>query len=78
MIVIGYFMVSGWKFPSLKNLHIRVASFQVVFFTVIAAVFIIFGLLTHFALIFFLLGLISLLPGLCPLLAWWPVKKLRH
>lgn len=56
MIVIGYFMISRWKFPSLKNLHIRVASFQVVFLTVIAAVFIIFGLLTHFALIFFILS----------------------
>jgi CDP-diacylglycerol---serine O-phosphatidyltransferase len=56
LIMIGYFMVSRWKFPSLKNLHIRVANFQVVFLTVIAAVFIIYGLLTHFAAVFFLLS----------------------
>lgn len=56
MVVIGYFMISRWKFPSLKNLHIRVGTFQVVFLTVIAAVFIIYGLLTHFAVVFFLLS----------------------
>jgi CDP-diacylglycerol---serine O-phosphatidyltransferase len=53
LVVIGYFMVSRWKFPSLKNLHIRVASFRVVFLTVIAAAFLIYGLLNHFAVIFF-------------------------
>lgn len=56
MIVIGYFMISRWKFPSLKNLHIRVSSFQVVFLTVIAAVFLIYGFLTHFAVVFFILS----------------------
>lgn len=61
MITIGYFMVSRWKFPSLKNLHMRVATFQVVFFTVVAAVFIIYGLLTHFSLVFFALSWIYLI-----------------
>lgn len=56
LIIIGYFMISRWKFPSLKNLHIRVGDFQVVFLTVIAAVFIIYGLLTHFAIVFFCLS----------------------
>lgn len=56
LIVIGYFMISRWKFPSLKNLHIRVATFQVVFLTVIAAIFIIYGFLTHFAAVFFFLS----------------------
>lgn len=53
MIILGYFMVSRWKFPSLKSLQIRVASFQLVFMTVISAVFIFYGLLHHFALVFF-------------------------
>lgn len=53
MIILGYFMVSHWKFPSLKSLQIRVASFQLVFMTVISAVFIFYGLLHHFALVFF-------------------------
>lgn len=56
MMIIGYFMISRWKFPSLKNLHIRLANFQVVFLTVIAAVFIIYGLLTHFAAVFFFIS----------------------
>jgi CDP-diacylglycerol--serine O-phosphatidyltransferase len=53
MIILGYFMVSRWKFPSLKSLQIRVASFQLVFLTVITAVLIVYGLLNHFALAFF-------------------------
>lgn len=53
MLLIGYFMVSRWKFPSLKSFHIRVASFRVVFLTVISAVFIFYGFLHHFAVVFF-------------------------
>ncbi|MBA3816195.1 MAG: CDP-alcohol phosphatidyltransferase family protein [Parachlamydiaceae bacterium] len=53
MIVLGYFMISRWKFPSLKNLHIRVASFQVVFVTVVTAALLFYGLLHHFAVVFF-------------------------
>ena len=53
LVLIGYFMVSRWKFPSLKNLNLRVASFQVVFFTVITAVFVIYGLLNYFSVVFF-------------------------
>jgi CDP-diacylglycerol--serine O-phosphatidyltransferase len=45
MIVLGYFMVSRWKFPSSKALHFRVPSFQLVFLTVILAIFIIYGVL---------------------------------
>ena len=50
MIVLGYFMVSRWKFPSSKALHFRVPSFQLVFLTVILAVFIIYGVLYFFPL----------------------------
>lgn len=45
MIVLGYFMVSRWKFPSSKALHFRVPSFQLVFLTVILAIFVIYGVL---------------------------------
>jgi CDP-diacylglycerol---serine O-phosphatidyltransferase len=45
MIILGYFMVSRWKFPSSKALHFRVPSFQLVFLTVILAIFIIYGVL---------------------------------
>lgn len=56
MSMLGYFMVSRWKFPSLKSLNLRVASFQVVFITVLAAVIIFYGILHHFAVIFFLVS----------------------
>jgi CDP-diacylglycerol---serine O-phosphatidyltransferase len=45
MIVLGYFMVSRWKFPSSKALNFRVPSFQLVFLTVISAIFTIYGVL---------------------------------
>jgi len=51
MIILGYFMVSRWKFPSLKALHFRVPSFQLVFFTVILAISILYGILYFFALV---------------------------
>lgn len=55
LIVLGYLMVSRWKFPSLKSLQIRVASFRLVFLTVLTAVVIFFGVLHHFPLVFFVM-----------------------
>lgn len=53
LIIIGYFMISRWKFPSLKTLNIRVASFQQVFVIVLFTVFVIFyGLIQHFSIVF--------------------------
>lgn len=51
MVVLGYLMVSRLKFPSSKALHFRVPSFQLVFFTVIAAVVFLYGILHFFSLI---------------------------
>lgn len=48
MIVLGYFMVSRWKFPSAKALHVRLPSFWLVVLTVILAVFTIYGVLYFF------------------------------
>lgn len=56
LFVLGYFMVSRWKFPSLKTLHIKVSSFQVVFATVISAALIMYGILNHFPAVFFALS----------------------
>lgn len=55
LILIGYLMISRWRFPSFKTLSIRVASFKLVLATVIAAVLIFYGILHHFSLVFFLL-----------------------
>jgi CDP-diacylglycerol--serine O-phosphatidyltransferase len=49
---LGYCMISRWKFPSIKTLEIRVASFQTVFLTALAAVLIFFGILYYFAFVF--------------------------
>ncbi|MFQ5730012.1 MAG: CDP-alcohol phosphatidyltransferase family protein [Waddliaceae bacterium] len=53
MIFLGYLMVCRLKFPSLKSLRLRVASFRLVFLTVITAVIIFYGVLHHFAVEFF-------------------------
>ena len=51
MFVLGYLMVSRWPFPSVKGLSFRVPSFQLVFATVIGAVFIFYGMLYHFSVV---------------------------
>lgn len=56
LIVLGYLMISQWKFPAFKTLHVRVASFQVVFITAMAAVFMFYGILYHFAVAIFILA----------------------
>lgn len=80
-IFIGYLMVSRWKFPSLKNLHIRVKSFQIVIFTVIFAVVIVYGILNHFALVFFAITwlyiLIALALSVVRLLSGQKLKNLE-
>lgn len=50
MVILGYLMISRWKFPSLKVLHIRVPSYQLVFGTVIATIFVLYGLLYFFSI----------------------------
>jgi CDP-diacylglycerol---serine O-phosphatidyltransferase len=52
LILLGYCMISRWKFPSVKTLEIRVKSFRIVFLTVLAAVLIFYGIIYHFALLF--------------------------
>lgn len=64
MIVLGYFMVSRWKFPSSKALHFRVPSFQLVFLAVIVAVFVIYGVL------YFLPVMLAVITWGYILLAW--------
>jgi CDP-diacylglycerol---serine O-phosphatidyltransferase len=48
MIVLGFFMVSRWKFPSLKVLHFHIASFYLVFLTVFLALFVLYGVFYFF------------------------------
>ncbi len=52
LAVLGYFMISRWKFPSVKTLHIRVRSFNLVFITVLIALGLLYGVLNYFAILF--------------------------
>ena len=54
LVVLGYFMVSRWKFPSVKALHFRVPSFYLVFGTGVMAVLLLYGILDYFAEAFFI------------------------
>jgi CDP-diacylglycerol---serine O-phosphatidyltransferase len=54
MLVLGYFMVSQWKFPSAHALHFRVSSFYLVFATGVVAVLFLYGILDYFAVAFFI------------------------
>lgn len=56
MLVLGYLMVCRLKFPSLKMLDFRVPSFHLIFLTVVGAVFILYGLLYFFPLVFALVS----------------------
>lgn len=56
LTLLGYCMISRWKYPSVKTLEIRVASFRMVFMTVLAAVLIFYGILHYFALVFMVLS----------------------
>jgi len=51
--ILGYFMISRWKFPSLKTLRIRLGSFQVVLLTAFAAAVILVTAVHNFATLFF-------------------------
>lgn len=63
MVVLGYLMISKWKFPSLKTLHIRVPSFHLVLFTVILAIFILYGIFYYLPLVLIIGSLGYILTG---------------
>lgn len=56
LICIGYFMVSRWKFPSIKTLRIPVASFEKVFFLVALAILTFYGIVNLFPLTLFIVA----------------------
>ncbi|OJU82527.1 MAG: CDP-diacylglycerol--serine O-phosphatidyltransferase [Chlamydia sp. 32-24] len=56
LLLLGYLMVSRWKFPSLKTLHIPIKTFEYVFLIALASVFLFYGFLYYFPITFFLLA----------------------
>lgn len=55
MLILGYFMVSRWKFPSLNGLNFKVPRFRLALTTVFLALFLLYGILYHFSFVFFFL-----------------------
>jgi CDP-diacylglycerol---serine O-phosphatidyltransferase len=70
MLILGYFMVSRLKFPSVKALHFRVPSFYLVFATGVIAVLFLYGILDYFAEAFFVVSWLYLL-------AAWSLSLIR-
>ena len=54
LVLLGYLMISRWKFPSIKTFRIPLRSFQLVFMTVLSALFILYGLVIEFAPVLFI------------------------
>ena len=81
MVVLGYLMVCRLKFPSLKMLHFSIPSFHLAFFTVITAVFVLYGILYFFAIILALVAwsyvVIALILSLIRLIAGKKSKTLE-
>lgn len=81
LIVLGYFMISRWKFPSSKRLQIKLASFQLLFACVLFAVFLFYGLLHHFALVLFVVAwgyiIVSLILSLIRVIAMRKTQNLE-
>lgn len=53
LLILGYFMISRWKFPSLKGFQTRIYSFKALFTIILLSSVIFYGLVHHFALVFF-------------------------
>lgn len=49
-VILAYFMISRFKFPSAKVLHYRVPSFHLIFLSVLLALFVLYGILYFFPL----------------------------
>lgn len=64
MIVIGYLMISRFRFPSLKNIHFRVPSFNLVFFATLIAMLVVYGVLFYLSILLLILSWGYVLLGL--------------
>lgn len=56
MVLLGYFMVCRWKFPSLKALNFRLASFDLAFLAGVFAIFVLYGILYFLPIVLLLVG----------------------
>jgi len=76
MVLIGYLMISQWKFPSIKHLQTKVGSFRALFLITLAASLLFYGLIYHFAIVFFALSWgYLLLSWILSLIRWIAGKR---
>lgn len=68
--ILGYFMISRWKFPSLKNLHMRLRFTHIVFITAFMASVILFMAVQYFAALLALVSWVYLITA-------WVLSLLR-
>ncbi|MBS0622490.1 MAG: CDP-alcohol phosphatidyltransferase family protein [Verrucomicrobia bacterium] len=52
LLLVGYFMVSRWKFPGIRFLNFRPWSYNLIFLTVALSVAIFYGILRYFPFVF--------------------------
>lgn len=52
MFLLGYLMVSRWRFPALRSLQFRVRSHQLVLITIALAIFLFYGIFYYFPAVF--------------------------
>lgn len=79
LLLIGYLMISRWRFFSLKTLHIRVGSFNMVLATAIGAVLIFYGILQHFSVTLFVISWVYVLLALClSLIRYFAGKRMKQ
>jgi CDP-diacylglycerol--serine O-phosphatidyltransferase len=55
MIFIAYLMISRWRFASIKTLRIKIPSFQLMFFTVVGAIALLYGILHYLSIVIIVL-----------------------
>ncbi|MBI5273863.1 MAG: CDP-alcohol phosphatidyltransferase family protein [Chlamydiales bacterium] len=63
LILLGYFMISRWKFPTLKTVRVKIRSVYLVFLSALLAMFILFGILHFMSLLFLICSLGYLMLG---------------
>lgn len=64
MVVIAYLMISRWRFASIKTLRIKIPSFQLMFFTVVGAIALLYGLLHYLSIVVIVLSWGYIIVGL--------------
>lgn len=63
-ILLGYFMISRWKFPTVKTVRIRIPGIYLVFLSAILAIFILFGVMYFLSVVFVVFSLGYLVFGI--------------